>query len=230
MRSRSGPPKSSYTGTPSALALMSHNASSMPAIALWETPPLFWRTRRSMSQYRRSTGRGSCPTRRSARSRTQPAIPCGLRLSLHSPQPTRPLSVSMRTNVHGRQPPSQWSASTRAILMVSGRREAERAAGLGGEALERRRVHLGAWSQDEPVDSGRRVGLAHRLVRDVVAGRRHADLEGAEVGRPRVPLAGVAQGRHELLRLVEIQPESVPAVALGHRAAEGRWRPSAHDN
>jgi hypothetical protein len=27
------------------------------------------------------------------------------------------LSVSTRTNVHGRQPPSQWSVSTRAIFM-----------------------------------------------------------------------------------------------------------------
>ena len=50
-------------------------------------------------------------------SRTQPARPCGLRLSLHSPQPTRPSSVSMRTNVHGRQPPSQCNASTFAIFM-----------------------------------------------------------------------------------------------------------------
>jgi hypothetical protein len=32
-RSRSGPPKSSYTGTPSAFALMSQRASSMPAMA-----------------------------------------------------------------------------------------------------------------------------------------------------------------------------------------------------
>ena len=37
-------------------------ASSMPAIALCVTPPEFWRTRRSMSQYSRSTGRGSWPT------------------------------------------------------------------------------------------------------------------------------------------------------------------------
>src|SRR6266542_4576147 len=70
-----------------------------------------------MSQYRRSTGRGSCPTSRGARSRTLPAMPYGLRLSLHSPQPTRPVSVSMRTNVHGRQPPSAWSAATRAIFI-----------------------------------------------------------------------------------------------------------------
>src|SRR5215831_16217751 len=70
-----------------------------------------------MSQYSRSTGRGSCPTSRGARSRTLPAMPYGLRLSLHSPQPIRPVSVSMRTKVHGRQPPSACSASTRAIFM-----------------------------------------------------------------------------------------------------------------
>src|SRR5215471_19097237 len=70
-----------------------------------------------MSQYKRSTGRGSCPTSTEARSRTLPAMPYGLRLSLHSPQPIRPVSVSMRTKVHGRQPPSACSASTRAIFM-----------------------------------------------------------------------------------------------------------------
>ncbi len=53
------------------------------------------------------------------RSRTQPSTPYGLRLSLHSPQPTRPSSVSMRTKVHGRQPPSQCNASTRAIFMAA---------------------------------------------------------------------------------------------------------------
>ena len=47
-------------------------------------------------------------------SRTAPAIPYGLRLSLHSPQPTR---LSTRTNVHGRQPPSQCRVSTFAIFM-----------------------------------------------------------------------------------------------------------------
>src|SRR5439155_23073489 len=52
-----------------------------------------------------------------ARSRTQPAMPYGLRLSLHSPQPTSPSSVSTRTKVQGRQPPSACSASTRAIFM-----------------------------------------------------------------------------------------------------------------
>ena len=50
-------------------------------------------------------------------SRTAPAMPYGLRLSLHSPQPTRPSSVSTLTNVHGRQPPSQCSVSTFAIFM-----------------------------------------------------------------------------------------------------------------
>src|SRR6266851_3948968 len=97
---------------------MSQSASSMPAIALWVTPPRFWRVARSMSQYRRSTGRGSWPMSSGVRSRTEPAMPCGLRLSLHSPQPTSPSSVSTRTKVQGRQPPSQWSASTRAIFMA----------------------------------------------------------------------------------------------------------------
>src|SRR4029450_10301598 len=51
----------------------------------------------------------------------QPAMPCGLRLSLHSPHPTRPSSVSTRTNVHGRQPPSQCRVSTFAIFIASPR-------------------------------------------------------------------------------------------------------------
>src|SRR6266567_3563958 len=68
-----------------------------------------------MSQYRRSTARGSSPISKSVRSRTEPAMPYGLRLSLHSPQPTRPSSVSTLTNVHGRQPASQWNASTRSM-------------------------------------------------------------------------------------------------------------------
>src|SRR5688572_3934028 len=46
-----------------------------------------------------------------------PATPCGARPSLHSPHPTRPSSVSTFTNVHGRQPASQWNVCTRAIFM-----------------------------------------------------------------------------------------------------------------
>ena len=39
MRSRVRPPSSSYTGTPSALPLMSHNAVSTPVMALVSTSP-----------------------------------------------------------------------------------------------------------------------------------------------------------------------------------------------
>src|SRR2546422_4113311 len=103
-------------------------------------------------------------------SRTDPAMPWGLRLSLHSPQPTSPVSVSMRTNVHGRQPPSQCSASTLAIFMAGSRGlQAEHAPGLGGEALERRGVHLWPRSQDQPIDAGGRVSVKHRLVGNVQA-------------------------------------------------------------
>ena len=38
-RSRTGPPNSSYTGTPSARALTSSSAFSMAPIACWITPP-----------------------------------------------------------------------------------------------------------------------------------------------------------------------------------------------
>src|SRR6058998_3364881 len=131
-------------------------------------------------------------------SRTDPAMPWGLRLSLHSPQP-----------------PSQCSASTLAIFMAGSRGlQAERAPGLGGKALERRGVHLGPRSQDEPIDPGRRVGVERRLVRNIQARRRHADLEPPKLRRPRVLLARLAQRRDELLRLVDVQTEAVPAVAL----------------
>ena len=40
-------------------------------------------------------------------------------------------------------------------------------------------------------------------------------------------LPGFAQLIDELLRVVDVQSEPVPAVALGHRAAERRRGPSA---
>ena len=65
---------------------------------------------RSMSQYSRShRPRILADQQRLAGRAPQPATPCGLRLSLHSPQPTSPSSVSTLTNVHGRQPASQWN-------------------------------------------------------------------------------------------------------------------------
>ena len=80
-----------------------------------------------------------------ARSRTQPAMPCGTAV-VAALAPADEAVVGLdATKVHGRQPASQCSASTRAIFMAASRRpQAERAAGLGGEALERRRVHLRA--------------------------------------------------------------------------------------
>ena len=43
IESRVGPPKSSYTGTPSALAFTSRRAFSIPAIAFAMTDPGLWR-------------------------------------------------------------------------------------------------------------------------------------------------------------------------------------------
>src|SRR4051794_31622261 len=96
---------------------MSQSASSTPAIALCDTPPRFWRVARSMSQYSRWTSRGSSPTSRPSKSRTQPVTPKGLRVSLHSPQPTSPPSVSTLTKIHGRQPASQTNDCARVIRM-----------------------------------------------------------------------------------------------------------------
>src|SRR5207244_9988840 len=115
-----------------------------------------------------------------------------------------------------------WSASTRAIFMVSGRLQADRAAGFEGEALERVGVHVGPRSQDEPVDPGGRIGIARRLVRNVVAGRRHADLEPAEPGGARVLLARLAPPVHEPLRLVHGESAPVTAVTLAHGRAAGQ--------
>src|SRR5437016_3908126 len=61
--------------------------------------------------------------------------------------------------------------------------QAERATGLRGEALQRRRVHLGAGPQDEPADTGGGVGVDRRRVGDVEARRGDADLERAQLGR-----------------------------------------------
>ena len=50
--SRVGPPNSSTTDMPRALALMSTSAHSMPAMAFAAIPPGLWRVARTMSQNR----------------------------------------------------------------------------------------------------------------------------------------------------------------------------------
>src|SRR5215472_7988798 len=196
MRSRMGPPNSSYTGTPSALPLMSHNASSMPAMALKDTPPKFCRVARSMSQYRRSTGRGSWPTSRGTRSRTLPAMPYGLRLSLHSPQPTRPVSVSMRTKVHGRQPPSACSASTRAIFM-----ETLRPTSMHGRPRVCQPISRGKRRELCARRSGRRARLGNPGRGSIVYRPAHG--EGAPQARLELLEGGVGPGAHRVEELAE---------------------------
>src|SRR5207302_322374 len=84
---------------------------------LCDVPPRFWRDARSMSQYSRSMARGSSPSTTSSKSRTHPTTPYGFRLSLHSPQPTSPSSVSTFTNTQGRHPASHRNACTRLMRM-----------------------------------------------------------------------------------------------------------------
>jgi hypothetical protein len=67
----------------------------------------------AVSQCSRWTARGSAPSSSPSRSRTEPATPRGLRLSLDSPHPTRPSSVPTLTKVQGRHPafaPERWYA------------------------------------------------------------------------------------------------------------------------
>src|SRR5260370_12236877 len=96
---------------------MSHRASSRRARALGDVPQRFWREARTTSQYSRSMARGSSPNNTSSKSRTHPTIPYGLRLSLHSPHPTTPSSVSTLTKIQGRHPASHRNACTRLMRM-----------------------------------------------------------------------------------------------------------------
>src|SRR5262245_53235959 len=99
-------------------------------------------------------------------------------------------------------------------MAASRRLKAERAPGLGSEALERRRVHLGARPQDESIDAGRGVGVDSRPVGHVEAGWSDADLEPPQLRRPRVLLGRVGERGEHLLRVIHAHAEAVPAVAL----------------
>src|SRR6185503_9093086 len=128
-----------------------------------------------------------------ARSRTEPAMPYGLRLSLHSPQPTRPSSVSTRTKVQGRQPPSQCRASTRAIFMATDHATADGRPQGQGEAQPK------ASRADTRMRSGPgRSALAELLEREQPDPRIRAR------GRPR-RLRVVAPGREEEPHVVQVR-------------------------
>src|SRR5262245_55743217 len=221
-----GPPKSSYTGTPSALALMSQRASSTPAMALWVTPPRFCRVRRSMSQYSRSTGRGSWPIRRSVMSRTQPAMPWGLRLSLHSPQPVTPASVLTFTKVQGRQPPSACRVSTPVIFIGAPRGvPGEGGSGAGGRNLEPR-IHLLDLAGEEEAHD-----LLLRRARDV----GHVGEEGPGEEGMRVGAEALGEACRHLIVAVErgdlgevAGAEDILRGHIRHRAIA--HRPLEHDD
>jgi hypothetical protein len=92
---------------------MSHNAESIPAIALNAMPPVCRTDRACRSHQMRSACIGSCPTIISARRSTIAAIGPGEPQSVQSPHPTRPSSlVSILTNVQGRKPPSTMKVLT----------------------------------------------------------------------------------------------------------------------
>ena len=97
MRSRIGPPKSSYTGAPSALPLMSHSAISMPLMAdICTTPPRTWKWWYSVCQCC-SILPGSLPISWSPNSSIIVATAKGPDVA--SPQPVMPSSVSTFTNM-----------------------------------------------------------------------------------------------------------------------------------
>src|SRR4029077_7626889 len=132
------------------------------------------------------------------RSRPEPAMPCGLRLSLHSPQPTSPSSVSTRTKVQGLQPPSQWSASTRAIFMAENDATAG-ALGQGARPRAASRPGPGAAAEllegEEPDARVGGRGGPRRL--GVVAPRGEEERHVVEIG----------VGRHVLERLETVLDE-----------------------
>src|SRR5215468_11210194 len=65
-------------------------------------------------------------------------------------------------------------------MMDRSAEETERATRVRGEALEGLHVHLGARSQDQPVDTGRSIGFPQWLVRDVVRVAAGMQIDGVQ--------------------------------------------------
>src|SRR4029453_11952021 len=101
--------------------------------------------------------------------------------------------------------------STRVIFMwppaSASALEAERAPGLRGEALERRRIHVRPGPEDQAPHAERGVGVPRGLVRNVVTRRRHADLERTELGGTLVLLRHLADVGGEVLRRRPLRAE-----------------------
>ena len=93
------PPSNSYTGTPSALPLMSHSARSMALIALVVTGPPDQVTRRYRDVHKRSISKGFLPIRNRLNAPNSAINPSSLYCKLASPNPYMPASVSIFTNV-----------------------------------------------------------------------------------------------------------------------------------
>src|SRR6185295_19525680 len=124
-RSRTGPPNSSYTGTPSARALTSSSAFSMAPMACWITPPLAWRRSAYISATCASHARGSLPMRAdpsSSITRDRPGPP---KFSLYSLQPVIPSSVEILRKSKLRQPASACKDSIR-VIFIGGRLRQDR--------------------------------------------------------------------------------------------------------
>src|SRR6266542_676015 len=100
----------------------------------------------------RSTGRGSRPKTSGARSSTTPAKPRGDPCeSVTSAQPTRPSSVVALTKIHGRQPASQNSVSSRMTFITRRGYEVRRFESLDSDS-SRGRLRIFGEPEDEAGD------------------------------------------------------------------------------
>src|SRR5215218_8429806 len=185
--SRTAPPSSWQTGTPSSLSLMSHSAWSMPLSAdIVTMPPLknWWRY---CDCQRCSMRVGSCPTTSGARSATAPCTARVFHSSVASPKPTRSGSfVDTLTNTQLRS----CAPTTTVVTSVTITSPTPPAISSSGEPCAEPRIdgHLraghraGAIAGQEGDDRGDLLRRGHPPER--MAG------EHLRLGRRRVGLAG----------------------------------------
>ena len=116
--SLNGPPTSLWTGTPCAFPLMSHSASSMPAIAMAVAPPDAERVCRYISMYSLSTGSGSWPISDSPKSSTSAGSPRENCPVPYSEYPVMPSSVRIAQNSHGIRPSPRTAKFSMPVIFI----------------------------------------------------------------------------------------------------------------
>src|SRR5919106_866503 len=211
MRSRTGPPNSSYTGTPSAFALMSKSAFSIAPIACWTMPPLAWRRIAYSSATTASYARGSLPSTTGARCSIADVTPLPPNDSLYSLHPIRPSSVLILRKSKLRFPASACRHSNPVILMaappLSDRQHATRDLAFGQRP-------------ERVIDLFQRIGPGHQLVQLQSAGLVQRDQSRDVDVRSRRP---VHRADHHLLghqhARIEIDRSAVRRMADEYRDA-----------